>query len=160
MTDPLQIREATEADLPALIDLYEASGIDAPADSDRRSAPAHFADILHAGGVVLLAERRREPVGTLTLFILPLLAHRGRPEALVEDVAVHPHAQGHGVGRALMHEAMRRAAARGCYKLALTSNLKRTDAHAFYDRLGFERHGVSFVVSLDGPDGLVEGSAP
>jgi GNAT superfamily N-acetyltransferase len=146
-----QIREATDAELDRLIDLYEASGIDAPADSDRRAAPAHFADILHAGGVVLLAELDGEPVGTLTLFILPLLAHRGRPEAVVEDVAVHPRAQGHGVGRALMHEAMRRARARGCYKLALSSNLKRTEAHAFYDHLGFQRHGVSFVVSLQDP---------
>ena len=39
-------------------------------------------------------------------------------------------------------DACRRA---GCYKLALSSNLKRADAHRFYDSLGFERHGFSFV---------------
>jgi len=33
----------------------------------------------------------------------------------------------------------------GCYKLALSSNLKRAGAHRFYDSLGFERHGFSFV---------------
>jgi GNAT superfamily N-acetyltransferase len=144
----LSFREAIEADLPAVLTIYEAAGIDAPADNDRRAVVAHFADIQRVGGVVLVAERRGEIVGTITLFILPLLAHRGRPEALVEDVAVHPAAQGEGVGRAMMHEAMRRAQARGCYKLALSSNARRTTAHAFYDHLGFQRHGVSFVVSL------------
>ena len=65
--------------------------------------------------------------------------------ALVEDVAVHPDAQGRGVGRALMDEAMRIARDAGCYKLALSSNSKRSKAHAFYESLGYERHGVSFV---------------
>ena len=34
----------------------------------------------------------------------------------------------------------------GCYKLALSSNERRRDAHAFYETLGFERHGVSFAI--------------
>jgi GNAT superfamily N-acetyltransferase len=92
---------------------------------------------------------RATPVGTCTVFILPLLAHAGAPEAIVEDVAVHPRAQSQGIGRALMQHAMRLAREAGCYKLALSSNLKRERAHAFYERLGFERHGVSFSVELE-----------
>jgi hypothetical protein len=34
-------------------------------------------------------------------------------------------------------------------KLALSSNFKRNAAHAFYDSLGFQRHGYSFLVDLD-----------
>ena len=37
---------------------------------------------------------------------------------------------------------------KGCYKLMLSSNLKRARAHAFYDSLGFERHGHSFRTEL------------
>lgn len=40
------------------------------------------------------------------------------------------------------------AAESGCYKLALSSNLKREKAHAFYDALDFERHGYSFRMAL------------
>jgi GNAT superfamily N-acetyltransferase len=145
----LLIRDATADELGSVLDLYEAAGLDAPGDNDRAAARDHFARIVAMGGVVLLAFRDGTPAATLTLFVLPLLAHRGRPEALVEDVAVHPQAQGGGIGRALMAEAMRRARQAGCYKLALSSNRKREAAHAFYDRLGFERHGVSFVVPLD-----------
>lgn len=149
MTPTLHIREATESDLPVVLSLYESSGIDEPGDNDRAKAPALLARLLQAGGVVLLAEDEGEPIGTLTLFMLPLLAHQGRPGALVEDVAVHPLAQGQGVGRALMEAAMRRARRAGCYKLALSSNASRGAAHAFYERLGFSRHGLSFSVPLE-----------
>ena len=36
--------------------------------------------------------------------------------------------------------------AAGCYKMALSSNLKREAAHRFYDSLGFGRHGYSFLI--------------
>ncbi len=34
----------------------------------------------------------------------------------------------------------------GCYKMSLSSNLKRAQAHAFYESIGFEKHGYSFWV--------------
>mgnify|MGYP006144471625 CR=1 FL=1 len=71
--------------------------------------------------------------------LLPL-----EPAVLARDM------QGKGVGRLLVHEAMDRAQAAGCYKLALSSNERREAAHAFYDSLGFQRHGFSFVVPLGG----------
>jgi GNAT superfamily N-acetyltransferase len=49
-----------------------------------------------------------------------------------------------------MDDAMRLAREAGCYKLALSSNRRRERAHAFYERLGFGRHGVSFLVELEG----------
>lgn len=149
MTGDLRIRDAHALDLSKILLLYETSGIDAPGDNDPAAAPGLWQALRQAGGVVLIAERDGLALGTLTLFVLPLLAHGGRPGALVEDVAVHPQAQGLGVGRALMQAAMDRARQAGCYKLALSSNASRLGAHAFYDRLGFQRHGISFSVHLD-----------
>jgi len=152
MSTPLQpavqMREATRADLPTLLALFEDSGVDTAGSNVPEHAAAQW-DAIHriANARVLVAESEGRVLGTLTLFILPLLAHGGAPEALVESVVVHPDAQGHGVGRAMMQHAMRIAAEHHCYKLALTSNVQREGAHAFYDRLGFERHGVSFVIT-------------
>jgi ribosomal protein S18 acetylase RimI-like enzyme len=142
----LSFREAGAHDLPDVLALYDAA-VDGPGANDPARAEAHWPRLQAAGATVLLADQNGLPVATLVLYSLPLLAHGCAPEALVESVAVHPEAQGRGIGRALLQEAMRRAAQAGCYKLALTSNVSRSRAHAFYDRLGFERHGISFVVA-------------
>ena len=62
------------------------------------------------------------------------LGKRGTPAGVVEDVAVLPERHGQGIGRAMMEHAREACRAAGCYKLALSSNLKREDAHRFYDR--------------------------
>ncbi|MEK8047860.1 GNAT family N-acetyltransferase [Ideonella margarita] len=148
-TTVLTFRDAVAADLPVLTALYETSGIDTPGFNQPSTVAAAWTRLMQQPGVrVRVAEADGQALGTLTLFVLPLLAHNGQAAALVEDVAVHPSAQGSGVGRALMDDAMALASAAGCYKLALSSNQRRTAAHAFYEHLGFERHGVSFVVPL------------
>ena len=144
----LHIREAGLDDIDTVLGLIESSGIDAPGTNDRAAAHANWPAMQAAGARLLLAERDGAALGTLTLFVLPLLGHHCAPEAVVEDVAVTADAQGMGIGRALLHHSMALARNAGCYKLALSSNLKRVDAHAFYDHLGFERHGISFIVPL------------
>ncbi|MGZ8403454.1 MAG: GNAT family N-acetyltransferase [Rhodoplanes sp.] len=56
---------------------------------------------------------------------------------------------GHGIGRAMMRFAIERAQQACCYKLVLSSNATRKRAHAFYESLGFERHGYSFRIMLE-----------
>ncbi len=74
------------------------------------------------------------------------LAHNGAPSAIIEDVAVDPGWQGRGIGKQMMQYAMKLCRDKGCYKAALSSNLKREKAHAFYESLGFERHGYSYRI--------------
>ncbi|HEX6704888.1 MAG TPA: GNAT family N-acetyltransferase [Albitalea sp.] len=147
----LVIRDAFEADLAAIASLYESSGVDAPGAHDATALAASWQRLRREAPTarVLLAEEGGRPVGTLTCFVLPLLNHGGTPAALVEGVAVDPAAQGRGIGRALMDAAMAIAREAGCYKLALSSNDKRREAHAFYERLGYARHGVSFVAFVE-----------
>ena len=47
-----------------------------------------------------------------------------------------------------MNFAMDRCKEKGCYKIALSSQFKREAAHKFYESLGFEKMGYSFVVEL------------
>lgn len=62
--------------------------------------------------------------------------------ALVEAVRVGSGMRGQGIGERLMQVAMDRARERGCGIIQLTSDLRRTDAHRFYARLGFEASHV------------------
>jgi GNAT superfamily N-acetyltransferase len=67
----------------------------------------------------------------------------------VEDVVVDQAHQGRGVGTEMMRHAIAEARSRRCYKVALSSNMKRDRAHAFYEGLGFRRHRYSFLVELE-----------
>ncbi|MCV2359683.1 GNAT family N-acetyltransferase [Paucibacter sp. TC2R-5] len=146
---PLTIRDAQIGDLPALLALYQSSGLDGPGNADLARLEQAWQQIQALPlARVRLAETAGHLVGTLTLFILPMLSHQGTPSAVVESVGVAADLQGQGVGRALMQDAVDLAAAAGCYKLALSSNLRRTEAHAFYEKLGFEQHGKSFQIEL------------
>ena len=150
-----QIREVADADLPALLDCYAAAGLNrSSADTfTAEEARSHLALFCQYPNyklyvAVVLVEGRERLAGSYALLIMDNLAKRGLRSAIVEDVCIDPGLQGQGIGRSLMEHAMAQARAAGCYKLTLSSNLRRTEAHAFYDALGFERHGYSFAVFL------------
>ena len=96
-----------------------------------------------------MAEVHGEVVGTCQLIVFRhLQAHGGRC-AEIESVHVHPDHRGAGVGAALVGEAVARARALGCYRVQLTSNTARPDAHRFYERLGFSPSHVGFKMLLE-----------
>ena len=95
-----------------------------------------------------VAEADGQVVGTFALLVMDNLGHLGAPSGLVEDVAVDPAWQKRGVGKTMMRCAVERCREKGCYKLSLSSNLKRRHAHTFYQSLGFQRHGYSFCMDL------------
>ena len=142
----VEIRDAAERDLPAVLRILAESGIDGGESFTLEEARPHFARLRQLPGFrLLVAVVQGEVVGTYALLIMEKLGKRGTPAGVVEDVAVLPSRQGQGIGRAMMEHARQACRAAGCYKLALSSNLKRQDAHRFYASLGFERHGFSFV---------------
>jgi GNAT superfamily N-acetyltransferase len=150
----INIRPATPDDALALLQLYAQPDYDnAQVLSEEGARTILFNAEKYPFYKFYIGEREGRPLGTYALLVMENIGHMGTPSAIVESVAVAPDAQGMGVGRALMAHALAIAVAQGCYKLALSSNIKRTAAHAFYDRLGFQRHGVSFVVPLAGKGG-------
>ena len=56
--------------------------------------------------------------------------------------------RGAGYGELLLRHAMEEARRAGCYKLSLTSNKRRTDAHRFYGRLGFQATHEGFQIEF------------
>lgn len=143
---------ATREDAPELVDLFAMAGLSNETAAINEAAAQARWDAMHQAlpGVQVIVGRRCDGtvMGALTLVLMPLMAHGGAPSAVVEEVAVHPVMQREGLGRQLVEGAMALAKEAGCYKLALSSSQQSSGAHAFYERLGFERHGVSFGVSL------------
>ena len=152
MTDigNLIIREAEKEDLSGVLALYAQPDLDDGVILPLQDAERIFARFARYPDYTLyVTEQDGRIVGSFALLIMDNLGHLGAPSAIVEDVVVGPVQQGRGVGRAMMRFAMARAAEKHCYKLVLSSNAKRERAHAFYEQLGFERHGFSFRIMLE-----------
>jgi GNAT superfamily N-acetyltransferase len=148
----LLIRPAAAADLEKVLALYAQPEFDAgdvlPLETAKRLWQ-RFAD--YPDYTLYVAERAADVVGSFALLVMHNLGHLGAPSAIVEDVVVAPAFQRHGIGKAMMQFAIDRCREKGCYKLMLSSNAKREDAHAFYESLGFARHGFSFRIDLAEP---------
>lgn len=143
------VRPATAKDLPAILRLYAQPDFDDGRVLDASAACALFDRFSAYPDYALhVAILDGEVVGSFALLVMINLGHMGAPSAIVEDVVVDPALQNRAIGRTMMEAAMRLAREKGCYKLVLSSNARRTRAHRFYDRLGFRRHGISFHVEL------------
>lgn len=148
----LSIRLAAVEDLPEVLRLYGESGVDRDPRLTLADAERWFQRIQQYPNYTLwvatLQELENKPVGTFALLIMDNLVHHGSPSGIVEGVAVDPEFQGQGIGRQMMQVAITQCKAAGCYKLSLSTNLRRKEAHAFYESLGFEKHGYSYSVDL------------
>lgn len=148
MSDDLRFRTASREDADVVLALLSALGDGPPPEHEQ--VERFFAHLARYPDyrVWLVATGDGPPIGTCSLLVLDNLAHGGAPVGVVENVAVASTQRGHGIGRALMDHAAAYAAAAGCYKLMLSSNLQREEAHAFYQRLGYRLHGYSLSLDL------------
>jgi len=145
----IHVRQATVADLPCVLALYAQPAMDNGKVLTIEKAQQLFAQFSQYPNYRLFVASEDDiVVGTFALLVMHNLAHQGTPSAIVEDVVVSDTHQSQGIGRDMMHHAMALAREAGCYKLVLSSNQKRERAHAFYESLGFQRHGFSFSIEI------------
>jgi len=148
----LLIREATDADVPNILKLYAQPSFDNGKVLDPQSALEIFhtfkAYPCYKLFVAFQTSSPHDVIGTFAFMLMHNIGHMGSASAIVEDVVVAQDHQGQGIGQQMMLQAMKLAKEMGCYKMVLSSNIKRTRAHDFYESLGFEKHGHSFRVDL------------
>jgi GNAT superfamily N-acetyltransferase len=137
------LRGARAQDVPAIVALIAADQLGATRDGVRDEADlaaylaafeAVDADPAH---ILAVAESAGEIVGTFQLTFLPGLARRGSLRAQIEAARVADSVRGSGLGAAMMAWAIGEARRRGCALVQLTTDKSRSDAHRFYQRLGF-----------------------
>jgi GNAT superfamily N-acetyltransferase len=136
-------RRAVRADLTAIVALIAADQLGASRDGVRSAADmtayeAAFGAIdTDPAQLLVVAEADNRVVGTLQLTFIPGLARRGALRAQIEAVRVADSFRRDGLGSALLGWAIEEARRRGCALVQLTTDKSRTDAHRFYQRLGF-----------------------
>ena len=92
----------------------------------------------------IVAEEVGKVIGTTVLAILPGIAHNVSPFAVIEYVVVDEKHRSKGIGRQMTEYCKSKAKEAGCYKIMLTSDKRRTEAHEFYKSLGFEASAHGF----------------
>ncbi|MFF7967229.1 GNAT family N-acetyltransferase [Streptomyces sp. NPDC007903] len=150
MTD-LDIRPATSDDIPAIVAMLADDPLGA-----QRESPGDLTPYLAAferldtdpNQHLVVAVRDGRVIGTLQLTIIPGLSRKGATRSLIEAVRIHADERGSGLGGELIQWAVDTSRRLGCHLVQLTSDKTRTDAHRFYERLGFTASHEGFKLSL------------
>ncbi|MFI0987846.1 GNAT family N-acetyltransferase [Streptomyces exfoliatus] len=147
----LDIRPATTGDLEAIVAMLADDPLGA-----QRESPDDLGPYLSAferlasdpNQQVVVAVREDKVVGTLQLTIIPGLSRRGATRSVIEGVRIHADERGSGLGTQLIEWAVAESRRQDCRLVQLTSDATRTDAHRFYERLGFEASHLGFKMNL------------
>lgn len=70
--------------------------------------------------------------------IIPNLTAHGRSICFLENVVTDSAYRKQGLASKVIEMAIEDAKSHSCYKVILQSNCKRTEAHKFYENLGFD----------------------
>ncbi|MEU9285787.1 GNAT family N-acetyltransferase [Streptomyces sp. NPDC048275] len=147
----LEIRPAVANDIAAIVAMLADDPLGA-----QRESPDDLTPYLAAleqlsrdpNQHLVVAVREGRVVGTLQLTIIPGLSRKGSTRSLIEGVRVHGDERGSGLGTRLMEWSIDASRRQGCQLVQLTSDVTRTDAHRFYERLGFTASHVGFKLAL------------
>jgi GNAT superfamily N-acetyltransferase len=145
-----EVRRAERVDLPAILDLYAQDELStSPKATDLAAiADAFDAIAIDPKAFLYVATRDGLVVGTFQMNVLRHLTHSGGNIAQIEAVAVSRTSRGQGIGTEMMRFALAEARRCGCIRAQLTSQKRRTRAHAFYEALGFERSHEGMKINL------------
>ncbi len=145
------IRQARREDVAAIVGMLADDQIGSTRDSTDDLTPylKAFEQIdADPAQLLIVADDGGEAVGTLQLSIIPGLARKGALRGQIEAVRVRASHRGSGLGGELMRWAIDESRRRGCALVQLTSDVKREDAHRFYERLGFEATHTGFKLKF------------
>jgi N-acetylglutamate synthase-like GNAT family acetyltransferase len=142
----LTIRDASADDAQSLARLVGQLGY--PAESAALAERVNRLTSSPADRLVV-AELDGHVVGLVSIHVSLVLEY-DEPAAKLGALAVDERYRRRGIGEALVAAMEDEARVRGCRLIYLTSAQPRSDAHAFYRRIGFDETGLRFAKWLDG----------
>lgn len=149
----VQIREATENDLTAIVALFADDPLGGHGDTTDPSAlPTYRAAFLRIAAspneTLYVAEFGGDVVGTFQTMVTTTLTARGSSTMIIEAVQTRADMRGRGIGAMMIGFAVEKARQSDLRLVQLTSNAARKDAHRFYERLGFVPSHLGFKMKL------------
>ncbi len=149
----ITIRQAREDDVQAIVAILASDDVGGHSDTTDAAAYADYLDAFRTlqqtpRETLYVAERDGVVVGTFQTLLTTTLSGRGSTSMIIEAVHTSPDSRGQGIGSAMIGFCLDEARRLGLRQVQLTSNAKRTDAHRFYERLGFAKSHFGFKYKL------------
>lgn len=150
---PLAIREAVEADVPAIVAMFATDTLGGHGDSaDPTHLPVYLAAFRTISAspreTLYVAELDGQVVGTFQTVLTTVMTGRGSTGMIIEAVQTLASLRGRGIGSAMIRFCIDKARRLGLEHVRLTSNKVRSSAHRFYERLGFAPSHFGFKLRL------------
>ena len=135
------IREAKTKDIPRILSLYQQLTLCGAAESPKNCKK--YVPILQrikrdTAQRLFVVEEKGEVIGTYVFILLHSLYDFGSPWAEIEYIVVDECYRGKGYGKRMMAHAEKLAQKAGCFELQFSSDARRTEAHKFYESLGYK----------------------
>ncbi|WP_298815155.1 GNAT family N-acetyltransferase [uncultured Roseibium sp.] len=146
----LTIRAADVSDFDAVAELFHHLNPKDIAADDLLKRKTFEQLVKHPGLTVLVAWKGAVPVGSCTLVVVPNMTRGCASYALIENVVTREDWRGQGVGKKVLAEAIRLGWQAGCFKIMLMSGSENTEAHKFYESLGFKTSKKGFELRANG----------
>jgi ribosomal protein S18 acetylase RimI-like enzyme len=144
---------AERRDVPAIVALLADDALGAARERLGPPLPDRYFQAFDAmqgerGNDMIVGELDGRIVACLQLVINHGLSRQGQTRATLEAVRVASDLRGQGVGNEMVRFAMERARAARATIVQLTSDKSRTDAHRFWEQLGFKASHVGMKREL------------
>ncbi len=134
------VRQAVEADLDGLLDLYaHLNPDDAPLPPRARVVKLWEEIVANPMLTYFVAKQGGRLVSSCNLTIVSNLTRGARPFGVIENVITHPDFRRRGLAKRVLDHAVDTARQAGCYKVTLMSGTSRKDTRALYKKVGFRK---------------------
>ena len=141
---PPKLREAKPGDAARLAEMI---GRDLGHDVTEKQVRKNLAVLKKVRETPIVVTLDKKVVGVIGLHRMVTI-HRPAPVGRIPILVVAEEAQGQGLGRMLVDAAEQWCRSKGCQIIEVTSNDRRSAAHAFYRHMGYERTSIRFFKKL------------
>lgn len=139
--DDVVVRVAQRRDVPEMVALLTDDMLGQGREGATDLEPYYEAwdeIILDPNAEILILDLDGRVLGMAQLNYARGLGRKGMRRCTIEAVRVASNLRSKGLGAILIENCLDMARARGCGMVQLTTDKRRTDAHRFYQRLGFD----------------------
>lgn len=149
----IEFRRAQASDVPAIVAMLADDPLGAGREDASLPLARGYVDAFNAidadsNQLLAVAVDGSEVIGTLQITFLAGLSRRGAWRGQIEAVRIAGHRRSGGIGRQMFEWAIGECRARGCSLVQLTTDRSRSDAHRFYEDLGFTGSHLGYKKTL------------